>query len=144
MADKISRDVRSANMAKIRSTNTKPEITVRRMLHAAGYRFRVHRKDLPGKPDIVFPSRKAIVQVHGCFWHRHPDPACKDARMPKSRPEYWVPKLTRNVERDTQSTEALEALGWRVLIVWECQTSNPDKLMQTLRKFLDDSVATEC
>lgn len=131
-------------MAKIRSTNTKPEIAVRRMLHAAGYRFRLHRKDLPGKPDIVFPSRKAIVQVHGCFWHRHPDPDCKDATMPKSRLEYWVPKLTRNVERDTQSTEALEALGWRVLIVWECQTSNPNKLMQTLRQFLDDSVATEC
>lgn len=144
MADKISRDARSANMAKIRSTNTKPEIAVRRMLHAAGYRFRLHRKDLPGKPDIVFPSRKAIVQVHGCFWHRHPDPDCKDATMPKSRLEYWVPKLTRNVERDTQSTEALEALGWRVLIVWECQTSNPNKLMQTLRQFLDDSVATEC
>lgn len=144
MAHKISRDARAANMAKIRSTNTKPEIAVRRMLHAAGYRFRIHRKDLPGKPDIVFPSRKAIVQVHGCFWHRHPDPDYKDATMPKSRLEYWVPKLTRNVERDTQSTEALEALGWRVLIVWECQTSNPDKLMQTLHGFLDDSVATDC
>lgn len=126
-------------MAKIRSTNTKPEIAVRRMLHAAGYRFRVHRKDLPGKPDIVFPSRKAIVQVHGCFWHRHPDPDCKDAAMPKSRLEYWVPKLARNVERDTETIEALEALGWRVIVVWDCETRRSAEVLERLQEFLGPS-----
>lgn len=136
MVDKLTPEKRSANMARIRSKNTRPELLVRRMLHAMGYRYRLHRKDLPGKPDLVFPSRKAVIFVHGCFWHRHPDPSCKDAALPKTRIDYWTPKLTRNAERDKQHIEALEANGWKVLIIWDCET-NSDGLALRLRAFLD-------
>lgn len=126
MTDKIDPKRRSANMAKILAKNTKPEMTVRRLLHSLGYRFRLHRKDLPGKPDLVFPSRKAVIFVHGCFWHQHPDPSCRDARLPKSRPEYWLPKLQKNTIRDEAAIAALQAGGWRVLTIWECETKNDD------------------
>ena len=122
MADKIDPLRRSANMAKIASKNTAPEVAVRKLLHRLGYRFRLHRNDLPGKPDVVFPSRKAVVFVHGCFWHQHPDAACKDARLPRSRQEYWIPKLQRNIDRDNLAQGKLIAAGWRVLTVWECET----------------------
>jgi DNA mismatch endonuclease (patch repair protein) len=139
MADKIDPARRSANMAKIASKNTKPELLVRRMLHALGYRFRLHRKDLPGKPDIVFPSRKAVIFVHGCFWHMHPDPTCKDARLPTSRQEYWLPKLERNVQRDAEAEERLRADGWRTLVIWDCETRRED-LPTRLREFLDGAI----
>ncbi|WP_246231805.1 very short patch repair endonuclease [Sinorhizobium alkalisoli] len=123
-------------MARIASKNTKPEMIVRRMVHAMGYRYRLHRRDLPGKPDLVFPSRRAVIFVHGCFWHHHPDPACKDAVLPKSRTDYWSPKLARNEERDKQHVEALAAEGWHVLIIWECEVSAAD-LSDRIRRFLE-------
>jgi DNA mismatch endonuclease, patch repair protein len=109
-------------MALIRDRDTKPEMRVRRALHAAGLRYRLHAKGLPGKPDLVLPSRRIAVFVHGCFWHQHPDPSCRLARMPKSRLEFWRPKLQGNRVRDEKQRRELEALGWRVVEVWECQT----------------------
>lgn len=113
-----------------------PEMRVRRLAHALGYRFRLHRKDLPGKPDLVFPARRCIIFVHGCFWHQHPDPACRDARPPKSNQAYWLPKLSRNVARDQEHIARLEALGWRVLVIWECETADQAALGKRLRAFL--------
>lgn len=113
-------------MAAIRGKNTGPEIVVRRYLHAHGYRFRIHRKDLPGKPDIVMPKLRTCIFVHGCFWHRHPN--CKYAYTPKSRLDFWLPKFTKNVERDQAAQSALRALGWNVLIIWECETKKIDLL----------------
>jgi len=123
-------------MRAIRSTGTKPEMIVRRLAHAMGYRFRLHRKDLAGKPDMVFPSRRAVIFVHGCFWHQHADPNCKDARPPKTNTEYWQPKLARNQSRDAQHEGALLSQGWRVLVIWECQTKNANITKQLLKNFL--------
>lgn len=126
-------------MRAIRSTGMKPELAVRRLVHSMGYRYRLHRKDLPGKPDLVFGPRRKVIFVHGCFWHQHSDPGCKIARMPKSKPDYWKPKLARNVERDRQHQAELEANGWSVLIVWECETkaNRVDRLSLVLREFLE-------
>lgn len=135
--DKISKETRSANMRAIRSKDMKPELTVRRLTHAMGYRYRLHRKDLLGKPDMVFPSRRAVIFVHGCFWHQHPDPACKVARQPKSNIDYWQPKLERNKTRDAKNESALLVQGWRVLVIWECQTKDTEALMKAITAFLD-------
>jgi DNA mismatch endonuclease (patch repair protein) len=135
--DKISVAERSVNMRAIRSKGMKPEIAVRRLAHSMGYRFRLHRKDLPGKPDMVFPSRRAVIFVHGCFWHQHPDPYCKDARLPKSNKDYWWPKLSRNQTRDAEHEAALKTQGWRVLVIWECQTMDEAALKNLLKSFLD-------
>lgn len=113
-------------MAAIRGKNTVPEMSVRRFLHAHGYRFRIHRKDLPGKPDIVMPKLRTCIFVHGCFWHRHP--GCRYAYIPKSRLDFWMPKFAKNVERDEAAQAALRALGWNVVIVWECETKKIDLL----------------
>lgn len=123
-------------MAAIKSGNTRPEMVVRSAAHALGYRFRLRRRDLPGKPDLVFPGRRKIVFVHGCFWHQHSSPACRDGRAPKSRLEYWGPKLKRNAERDLASIATLEADGWRVLVVWECETKDRERLKRKLARFL--------
>ncbi|WP_084199490.1 very short patch repair endonuclease [Noviherbaspirillum autotrophicum] len=131
--DKISSERRSENMRSIRSSNTKPELIVRRLVHSYGYRFRLHRKDLPGKPDLVFPSRKAVIFVHGCFWHMH---GCPSVRVPKSNIDYWKPKLERNQERDLQSRSSLERLGWKVLTVWECEVKDLNALERKLKNFL--------
>ncbi|WCM26323.1 very short patch repair endonuclease [Sphingomonas sp. QA11] len=112
---------RSAQMAKVRGRDTKPEMRVRRALHAAGVRYRLHAKDLPGRPDIVLPSRRVAIFVHGCFWHRHPDPNCKLARLPKSRLDFWVPKLEANRARDQLKEAALLDAGWTVQTIWECE-----------------------
>ena len=117
----------------------KPEIIVRRSAHALGYRYRLHRKDLPGKPDMVFPGRRAVIFIHGCFWHQHLDPNCKDARHPKSNIDYWQPKLLRNQTRDAEHEAALHAQGWRVLVIWECQTKDEAALKNLLSSFLDSS-----
>lgn len=109
-------------MALIKGRDTKPEMRVRRAVHAAGLRYRLHAKDLPGKPDLVLRSRGVVVFVHGCFWHQHPDPSCKLARMPKSKLDFWRPKLEGNRSRDAHVREDLEARGWSVVEVWECQT----------------------
>lgn len=135
MADKISKERRSANMAAIRSKGTKPELAVRRLLHALGYRFRLHRKDLPGRPDIVFGPRKAAIEVRGCFWHQHPAPDCRDARPPSSNRGYWDAKLAGNVERDAANLAAMESQGWRVLVLWECEVGSAD-LQFRLTEFL--------
>jgi DNA mismatch endonuclease (patch repair protein) len=123
-------------MALIRSKDTGPEVYVRRLLHRLGYRFRLHRSDLPGKPDIVLPGRRAVIFVHGCFWHHHSDPSCKLARIPKSRADYWRPKLERNAARDTTHRRALELAGWSVLEVWECQLRRKEDLEPVFRGFL--------
>lgn len=136
MVDTVTPDRRSANMRAIRSTNTKPEIIVRRLAHAMGYRFRLHRKDLPGKPDMVFPKRRAVIFINGCFWHQHPDPNCKDARSPKTNTDYWQPKLNRNQSRDAEHESALLALGWHVLVIWECQIKDTEALKRNLKAYL--------
>lgn len=127
---------RSRQMSLVRAVDTKPEMLVRRLVHSMGYRYRLHRRALPGTPDLVFASRKAVIFVHGCFWHRHPDPACRLARLPKSRLDFWVPKLERNAERDREAVEALEATGWRVLVIWECEIKDAVGLRQKVDNFL--------
>lgn len=113
-------------MALIKGRDTKPEMRVRRALHAVGLRYRLHARDLPGKPDSVLRSRRVVVFVHGCFWHQHSDPSCKLARMPKSKLEFWRPKLEGNRLRDVRVRQELEARGWSVVEVWECQTGARD------------------
>jgi DNA mismatch endonuclease (patch repair protein) len=132
--DKLTPERRSANMARIRSKDTSPEIILRKLVHGLGYRFRLHRKDLPGKPDLVFPSRKKVIFVHGCFWHQHP--GCREGRVPGSRLEYWGPKLLRNQQRDTGAQAALKAHGWGYLVVWECELKNAKGALKRVRKFL--------
>lgn len=124
MADRISPERRSANMARIRGKDTGPELAVRRMLHAAGYRFRLHRRDLPGTPDIVFPSRRKAVFVHGCFFHGHA--GCRLAVTPSTRREFWSAKIGRNRDRDRLNVAALEDAGWAVAVVWECELGASD------------------
>ncbi len=135
MPDSLTPERRSANMARIRSDNTRPEMVVRRLAHAMGYRFRLHRRDLPGKPDLVFPRRKKVVFVHGCFWHQHP--GCREGRVPGTNRAYWEPKLARNVARDAVAQSALIGLGWSVKVIWECEAVNLDALAVELRGFLD-------
>jgi len=125
---------RSANMRAIRSKDMRPELVVRSLAHRLGYRFRLHRKELPGKPDIVFVSRRQVIFVHGCFWHSH---GCKTAHVPKSNLDYWLPKLKRNKNRDRKNLEALAVEGWRSLVVWECETRDMRRLEKHLRRFLD-------
>ena len=136
MADKLSPSRRSANMSAIRSANTKPELIVRRLVTALGYRYRLHRKDLPGKPDIVFGPARKVIFVHGCFWHMHPKKNCSDSRAPKSNTGYWSSKLARNAARDRQNRQRLRALGWRVLTIWDCETKDDARLRARVRKFL--------
>lgn len=121
-------------MSRIKGANTKPEIAVRSLLHRLGYRFRLHRRELPGTPDIVLPGRAAVVFVHGCFWHGH---ACKRTKMPKTRKAYWVLKIERNRRRDARKRRQLKTLGWKVVVVWECETKKPEKLSQKLHSALD-------
>lgn len=125
---------RSENMRRIRSKDTTPEMTVRRLLHGLGYRYRLHRKDIPGKPDIVIAGRRKAIFIHGCFWHQHS--ACREGRPPKSNDMYWRPKLERNQQRDRQNLEALTALGWTVMVVWECEVESDSGLPERLVRFL--------
>lgn len=135
MADRWDKATRSRTMSKIRSRDTKPELTVRSMLHKAGYRFRLHRKDLPGCPDIVLSKYQTVIFVHGCFWHQHK--ACAGGHIPKSRKGYWKPKLARNVERDRKHQRNLRRLGWHVITLWECQIKkHPDRTFQRASRFL--------
>ena len=115
---------RSRNMSAIKSKNTKPEIAVRKLLHSMGYRFRLHRKDLPGSPDIVLPKYKTVIFVHGCFWHRHEN--CKYASTPKTRQEFWEAKFRENINRDKLNQENLSSNGWKIIIVWECEIKDKD------------------
>ena len=121
-------------MQAIRGKDTGPEMAVRRMVHAMGFRYRLHRRDLPGRPDLVFGPRRKVIFVHGCFWHAH---NCKYGRMPQSRREYWIPKLTANKERDAANEAKLAASGWQVLTVWECEIRDREALANSLRDFLE-------
>lgn len=134
--DRLTPAQRSLNMSRIRSLDTKPEIAVRRMVHAMGYRYRLYRRDLPGRPDLVFAGRRKIVFVHGCFWHQHRKSGCADARLPKSRLDYWLPKLERTAARDRAHLRALRRAGWRVLVIWECELAKPHRLAARLNQFL--------
>lgn len=120
MPDVFDSRQRSEVMSRIRSKDTKPELLIRRALHKRGFRYRLHDRQLPGRPDIVLPRYRTVIQVRGCFWHQHPDPGCVDSRLPGSRRDYWVPKLEKNVARDKANDERLGAAGWKVLVVWEC------------------------
>jgi DNA mismatch endonuclease (patch repair protein) len=125
---------RSALMSRVRDKNTKPEIRVRQTAHRLGYRFRLHRRDLPGSPDLVFPKGRKIIFVHGCFWHRHP--GCKRTTSPNTRKDYWQAKFKDNLTRDRNVQAALRKLGWNVFVVWECETFDLDRLKQILSRFL--------
>lgn len=139
MVDRLSSSARSELMAKVHGKNTAPELFVRKTAHSLGYRFRIHRADLPGCPDIVFPSRRKVIFVHGCFWHQHE--GCKRASVPKTRQEFWLKKLASNVARDKQNVAALIEAGWEVLVLWECQIRDQGRLVRELRKFLDKSTS---
>ncbi len=132
--DVFSPEQRSEIMAKVRSQDTKPEVLVRSLIHRMGFRFRLHNKHLPGNPDIVLPRHKKIVFVHGCFWHQHE--GCPHAARPASNIAYWNKKLDGNVRRDRANLEKLAALGWRVLVIWECETRNREQLILRLQEFL--------
>lgn len=124
--DHLTPEARSANMAKVKSKDTRPELIVRRTLHAMGYRFRLHRKDLAGRPDVVLTRLRTVVFVHGCYWHRHA--GCSRATTPETRRDFWQAKFDRTVERDRDQVEHLRAAGWNVLVVWECETRDRIKL----------------
>src|SRR5579862_1905112 len=133
--DTLTPAERSERMSRIRSKDTKPELVVRRLVHQLGFRYRLHVQDLPGSPDLVFASRGKIIFVHGCFWHRHGK--CKNTRWPKSKLDFWRPKLEQNERRDRINKRRLNRLGWKVLVVWECQLSNRPALTARLRTFLE-------
>lgn len=135
MTDTFTGTKRSDVMRAIKSKNTKPEMVVRSVAHALGYRFRLHRRELPGCPDLVFAGRHKVIFVHGCFWHGHS--GCKDGRLPKSNLGYWGAKIEKNRVRDKRSERRLRTLGWRVLTIWECQTSKTDALSRRIVRFLD-------
>lgn len=133
MADHVTADRRSYIMSMVRQKDTKPELALRRALHRLGYRFRLHRRDLPGSPDLVFPSRKKVVFVHGCFWHGH---GCKWGQLPKSRPVYWKPKIETNRERDKRVLTELRDAGWEPLVVWQCEMRDIEGAVDRVEAFL--------
>lgn len=135
--DTLSPKERSERMSRIRNAGTKPEMYLRRMIHGMGFRYRLHVSGLPGTPDLVFPGRGKIIFVHGCFWHRHPKPSCKLARLPKSRLNFWRPKLEQNRERDRKAQRTLRRAGWKVLVIWECDIKSA-RLADTIRGFLEE------
>jgi DNA mismatch endonuclease (patch repair protein) len=122
-------------MSLVGTKNTGPELLLRRLLHQSGYRYRLHSKSLPGKPDISFPRRRKAIFVHGCFWHGH---GCAKGRPPKSRSDYWAPKLQANKERDERHTARLADLGWSSIVVWQCELQDPEEALRRVKKFLDN------
>lgn len=139
--DTLTAEERSARMGRIRGKNTGPELLVRRMLHRLGYRYRLHRRDLPGTPDLVFIGRRKVIFVHGCFWHRHRDPECRLARLPKTRLDFWLAKLDRNELRDRSHQAALQQAGWSVGVVWECELRDKEQVRNKLVTFLESDNA---
>lgn len=133
MVDKFTPEARSRLMARIRGIDTKPELFVRRLAHRMGFRFRLHRRDLPGTPDLVFPRLRSVIFVHGCFWHGH---ACGWKAPSKTRIDYWRTKIVRNQARDKRVLAEIARLGWQSLVIWECETRRPELLEQRLRRFL--------
>jgi DNA mismatch endonuclease (patch repair protein) len=140
MTDTLTRKERSKRMSLIRGRDTKPEIIVRRLLHGLGYRYCLHRRDLPGTPDLVFPARSKVIFIHGCFWHLHR--GCPNNRPPKSRLDFWLPKLEGNRKRDLLNRAKLSRRGWTNLVIWECETMDTGKLKEVLTGFLDDHEGT--
>ena len=134
--DRLTPERRSENMRRIKSKGMKPEMVVRKLVHRMGYRYRLHHKGLPGKPDLVFAGRKRVIFVHGCFWHQHDDPECRDGRMPRSNAEYWKSKLERNLSRDNSAVDELRRSGWQVLVVWECETREVSLLEKRVYDFM--------
>ena len=132
--DVLTVECRSALMARIQGKNTKPELAVRRIAHGLGYRYRLHRRDLPGTPDLTFSQLKKIIFVHGCFWHQHG--GCRYAYKPKSNTVFWEQKFSTNRKRDTDVLRKLHGLGWKTLVVWECETEKPKKLFSKIHRFL--------
>jgi DNA mismatch endonuclease, patch repair protein len=137
MSDTLTPPERSERMRRVRSRDTRPELIVRRLAYHLGYRYRLQARDLPGRPDLVFRRRRKVIFVHGCFWHRHQDLGCRLARLPKSRPEFWLPKLEGNRQRDERHEKALRDKGWDVLTIWECQLPHRDVLRNRIVAFLD-------
>ena len=135
--DTLTPEQRSERMSRVKGKGSAAELYVRRLVHRMGYRFRLHAAKLPGKPDLVFSGRRKVIFVHGCFWHRHTDPNCRLARLPKSRQDFWIPKLEGNRLRDERTQQALEALGWKSLVIWECQLGDPAFIENEIRTFLD-------
>jgi len=133
MADTRTPEQRRRIMQAVRTKNTGPEMVVRSAVHRMGFRFRLHRKDLPGTPDLVFPSKRKVIFVHGCYWHGHD---CSKGHLPKSRLGYWGPKIARNRERDSANVTALKAAGWQALVVWQCETRQTGALRRRLSRFL--------
>lgn len=131
--DKFSLSKRSEIMSSIRGRDTRPEIAVRKLVYALGYRYRLHVRKLPGCPDLVFRKRKKVIFVHGCFWHGH---GCKKGHPPKSNLDYWLPKLEENKNRDARNIRELEALGWKVLVIWQCEIKDAEQLKQRVISFL--------
>jgi len=136
VADTLTPAQRSARMALVRARDTSPERKVRALVRALGYRYTLHNRRLPGTPDLVFSSISKVIFVHGCFWHRHPSKRCKLARLPKSRLEFWLPKLMENRARDLRTQRTLNRLGWRYIVVWECQLAHAERLEARIRRFL--------
>ena len=136
MVDRISKEHRSWNMSRIRSKDTSPEMRVRSFLHCAGFRFRLHVKNLPGSPDIVLPKYRTVIFVHGCFWHRHE--GCRYTCNPKSRVNFWQEKFQQNVRQDRKVQQALEGLGWQVIVIWECETKDVKKMARRLDFLVDN------
>ncbi len=143
LTDTLSQTERSERMSRIRGKNSVAEMRLRSLIHGMGFRYRLHVKTLPGTPDLVFPSRKAVIFMHGCFWHRHQD--CRLARMPKSRVAFWREKLEANKRRDEENVKRLNELGWRVLVIWECQMKEKDlnEVSNVVRRFLADGTGGE-
>jgi DNA mismatch endonuclease, patch repair protein len=139
--DTVSKERRSQIMARVRGKDTSPELRVRSLVHRLGYRFRLHRRDLPGRPDLVFPARKKVIFVHGCFWHRHQN--CPANRTPKSRVEFWTAKLDGNAARDARKMSELKDMGWDALVIWECEVDRID-LPKRIRTFLGKGKAKVC
>ena len=141
MTDTLTVAQRSRRMSLVRGKHTKPELLVRRLVHSMGFRYSLHRDDLPGCPDLVFTRLQKVIFVHGCFWHRHPSSRCRLARLPKSRLDFWRPKLESNRIRDEKIKRALRSLGWKIMVVWECQLSHKEQLQNKIRRFLENKNA---
>jgi DNA mismatch endonuclease, patch repair protein len=135
--DSLTPEQRSVRMAAIRSKDSKPELAVRKLVYALGYRYRLHNTKLPGKPDLVFPKLRKVIFVHGCFWHRHSDPSCHLARLPKSKLDFWLPKLQSNFDRDIVKQQELSKIGWGFLVIWECQIARLQDLELKIKTFLN-------
>lgn len=140
MTDTLTPSARSARMARIKNKHTKPEMKVRKLVHSLGFRYRLHGKNIPGKPDMVFSGSRKVVFIHGCFWHRHADSDCSLARLPKSRLDFWKSKLERNAERDGENIELLRRAGWDSLVIWECELRDMGAVERKVVGFLCDEV----